>query len=77
MTAAHDLSSLLLERALERGLADRPALRWEGREWSYAELARRTGAAAGWLTEQGIRRGDVFLRLMGDRPECSRSTGEW
>jgi acyl-coenzyme A synthetase/AMP-(fatty) acid ligase len=67
--ATHDLSSLLLERELERGLADRPALLWEGREWSYAELARRTGAAAGWLTERGVRRGDVLLLLMADRPE--------
>jgi fatty-acyl-CoA synthase/benzoate-CoA ligase/fatty acid CoA ligase FadD22 len=64
-----DLSSLLLDRALERGVADRPALRWEGREWSYADLARRTGAAAGWLSERGIRRGDVLLLLMADRPE--------
>jgi 2-hydroxycyclohexanecarboxyl-CoA dehydrogenase len=68
-TTGHDLSSLLLGRALERGFADRPALRWEGREWSYADLARRTGAAAGWLTERGIRRGDVVLLLMADRPD--------
>ena len=45
-TTAHDLSSLLLDRALEWGFADRPALRWEGRE-CHMRGRPANGAAAG------------------------------
>ena len=65
----HDLPSLLLEPVLERGDGDRPALRWSGGWWSYDELAAAAGAAAGWLVERGLGRGDIVLVTLDDVPE--------
>ena len=39
------------------------------REWSFGEVAARAGALAGRLAETGVRRGDVVLTLLGNRPE--------
>ena len=39
------------------------------REWSFGELAERTGALAGALQQRGVSRGDVVMTLIGNRPE--------
>ncbi|HWC86981.1 MAG TPA: AMP-binding protein [Solirubrobacteraceae bacterium] len=39
------------------------------REWSFAEVAQRSGALAATLATHGIERGDVVLTLIGNRPE--------
>src|SRR5919199_2108014 len=39
------------------------------REWSFAEVADRSARLAGALRERGVRRGDVVLTLIGNRPE--------
>jgi acetyl-CoA synthetase len=52
---------------------DRPAL-WivdddAERRLSFAELAERSDALAGWLREHGVRRGDRTLLMLGNRAE--------
>jgi len=39
------------------------------REWSFGEVAARTGAMAGSLAQLGVRRGEVVMTLIGNRPE--------
>jgi acetyl-CoA synthetase len=39
------------------------------REWSFGEVSQRSGALAGALAARGVRRGDVVLSLVGNRPE--------
>jgi acyl-coenzyme A synthetase/AMP-(fatty) acid ligase len=39
------------------------------REWSFGEVAERSGALAGALAARGVERGDVVLTLIGNRPE--------
>jgi len=39
------------------------------REWTFGEVADRSGALAGVLAAGGIGRGDVVLTLIGNRPE--------
>jgi acyl-coenzyme A synthetase/AMP-(fatty) acid ligase len=39
------------------------------REWSFAEIAERSGRLAGTLKRRGLRRGDVVMTLIGNRPE--------
>src|SRR3954449_1383460 len=39
------------------------------REWSFGEVAERSGALAGALARRGVERGDVVLTLVGNRPE--------
>jgi acyl-coenzyme A synthetase/AMP-(fatty) acid ligase len=39
------------------------------REWSFGEVAQRSGALAGTLAARGVQRGDVVLTLVGNRPE--------
>jgi acetyl-CoA synthetase len=39
------------------------------REWSFGEVSERSGALAGALAARGVRRGDVVLTLIGNRPE--------
>ena len=39
------------------------------REWSFGEVAARAGTLAGRLERLGVRRGDVVLTLLGNRPE--------
>src|ERR1700733_1550408 len=36
---------------------------------SFAELAQRSNALAGWLREHGVRRGDRTLLMLGNRAE--------
>jgi acetyl-CoA synthetase len=39
------------------------------REWSFGEVAAESGALATHLDAQGLRRGDVVMTLIGNRPE--------
>ena len=39
------------------------------REWTFGEVAARSGALAGALVAQGVRRGDIVLTLIGNRPD--------
>ena len=39
------------------------------REWSFGELARGSAALAAALTARGVKRGDVVMTLIGNRPE--------
>ncbi|UZN02618.1 non-ribosomal peptide synthetase/type I polyketide synthase [Cellulomonas sp. S1-8] len=48
--------------------ADLPALRWDGQEWSYADLDRLTDDLAGGLQDAGVRTGDFVLCLLERGP---------
>lgn len=39
------------------------------REWSFSEVVQRAGSLSGELARRGVRRGDVVLTLVGNRPE--------
>jgi acetyl-CoA synthetase len=39
------------------------------REWSFGEVADRAARLAGTLAAHGVRRGDVVMTLIGNRPE--------
>src|SRR5688572_25572020 len=39
------------------------------REWAFGEVADRAARLAGTLAARGVRRGDVVLTLIGNRPE--------
>jgi acyl-coenzyme A synthetase/AMP-(fatty) acid ligase len=39
------------------------------REWSFGEVAERSGRLAGVLVSHGVGRGDVVMTLIGNRPE--------
>jgi acetyl-CoA synthetase len=39
------------------------------REWSFAEVGERGARLAGALAQRGVRRGDVVMTLIGNRPE--------
>jgi acetyl-CoA synthetase len=39
------------------------------REWSFGEVADRSGRLAGRLAAEGLERGDVVMTLIGNRPE--------
>ncbi|MEA2124939.1 MAG: acetyl-CoA synthetase [Solirubrobacteraceae bacterium] len=39
------------------------------REWTFAEVAERAGRLAGALHAAGVRRGEVVLTLIGNRPQ--------
>jgi acyl-coenzyme A synthetase/AMP-(fatty) acid ligase len=39
------------------------------REWSFGEVAQRSAALSGALQRAGVRRGDVVMTLIGNRPE--------
>ncbi len=64
----HNLGLMLAERRAEDA-GDRVALRAGDVEWTYAELARRTRAAAAWWAERGLRRGSTALLVLPDGPE--------
>ena len=50
------------------GLEDRPALRGPWGEWSYGRLEGHVAAAAGWLRERGVRRGQTVALCLPDGP---------
>lgn len=39
------------------------------REWTFGEVAAASGAIAGTLAANGVRRGDVVMTLVGNRPQ--------
>src|SRR5579885_1431106 len=39
------------------------------REWTFGEVAERSARLAGALAARGVRRGDVVMTLIGNRPE--------
>ena len=39
------------------------------REWTFGDTAARSAALAGTLQAAGVRRGDVVMTLVGNRPE--------
>jgi acetyl-CoA synthetase len=39
------------------------------REWSFGQIAERSARLAGALQRHGVRRGDVVMTLIGNRPE--------
>jgi crotonobetaine/carnitine-CoA ligase len=63
----HDLVSLIRSKARKNG--DRPALRFVGRELTYAELDRLTDRVAAGLIAAGIRAGDRVAALLFNSPE--------
>ena len=48
---------------------ERPAVRFDGRDTTWAELDAATDRVAAGLAATGTRRGDVVAILMGNRPE--------
>jgi acetyl-CoA synthetase len=63
-----------VEDVLERSPASRPglvAIDREGRRrlWHFGELSARSAGLSGALAARGVRREDVVMTLIGDRPE--------
>ena len=50
-------------------LVERPRGGQPRREWSFGEVARAAATVAHHFDEIGLRRGDVVLTLIGNRPE--------
>ncbi|MFP5306822.1 MAG: long-chain-acyl-CoA synthetase [Gammaproteobacteria bacterium] len=61
------IGQVLERRAREQ--PDHPALRFEGRTWSYAEFNAWANRIAGVLRQQGVRHGDGVAILMENRAE--------
>jgi acyl-coenzyme A synthetase/AMP-(fatty) acid ligase len=62
------------EDVVEAAPPDRPALLELARDgsrriWSFGEVADRSACLAGTLTQHGVRKGDVVMTLIGNRPE--------
>src|SRR4029453_17279237 len=49
--------------------SSRPAIFWDGGEWSYAEFLDRVSRVAAALKREGISRGDRVSVLMGNEPQ--------
>ena len=71
-----------LDRQVEAGLGDRPAIVWEAEAmggdgepvvetWSYAELLAETGRCANALKGMGVKKGDVVTIYMGMVPQLA------
>src|SRR6476661_583026 len=50
-------------------LVERPRHGHPRREWSFGRVARFAGTVAHHFDDLGLRRGDVILTLVGNRPE--------
>ncbi len=59
MIPTSNLAHLLVQTA--RRFPDRPAIVWRDQTWTWADFLRRVQAAAGALTERGVRHGDRVL----------------
>jgi acyl-coenzyme A synthetase/AMP-(fatty) acid ligase len=65
-----NFASDVLERLPPEGLALLELTRGgERREWTFAEVGERSARMAGTFAALGIRRGDVVMTLIGNRPE--------
>ncbi|MFQ5955675.1 MAG: AMP-binding protein, partial [Kiloniellales bacterium] len=62
-------AEVLLGPALARGLGDRPALIFEGRSVTYAELDARASRCGHALRDAGVKVQDRVMLLVHDRPE--------
>ena len=80
--AKTNLSFNCLDRQVQAGLGDKPAIVWEaeamdadGRPavetWSYAELLAETARCANALKSLGVRKGDVVTIYMGMVPQLA------
>ncbi len=56
-----NIAAEVLDRQLDRGLGERPALHFTGGVWSYIELAAQVDAVAGQMRASGIAKGDPLL----------------
>ena len=63
-----NVSVALLDRHLEEGRGDRPALVTHGASWSYAAIADRVNRAANAFRELGIGPGDRVMLFCKDGP---------
>jgi benzoate-CoA ligase len=61
-------ASTLLDRQLEAGRGDKPALLCADRAITYRELAGLTGAVASYLSELGVAREQRVLMILDDSP---------
>lgn len=61
MSRRINLAAQLLDRNLERGLGDRPALLWAGGRWTFADLTRAANRIGNGLLGLGLKPGDVIL----------------
>jgi acyl-coenzyme A synthetase/AMP-(fatty) acid ligase len=61
-------ASTMLDRQLEAGRAEKPALITEDGSLTYRELARLTAGVATYLRELGIEREQRVLMIVGDSP---------
>ncbi len=64
-----NMASLVLDRHVEAGHADRPALYFGDQSFTYGELQRQVNACGNALLELGVARGDRFIIRSGNRPE--------
>jgi acyl-coenzyme A synthetase/AMP-(fatty) acid ligase len=67
MNFARDVVEAADPRAL--ALVERPRHGLPRREWTFGEVASFAGTLAAHMDEMGVRRGDVVLTLIGNRPE--------
>ena len=64
-----NLASYFVDRHLAEGRAGRTAIEYEGRRYSYAEVAALVNQAGNWLRRAGVERGDRVLIILPDSPE--------
>jgi acyl-coenzyme A synthetase/AMP-(fatty) acid ligase len=65
-----NFASDVVERLPPNGLALVEVARdGSRREWSFGEIQGRSAALAGTLTRLGVRKGDVVMTVIGNRPE--------
>ena len=69
MSEPLNAAAYLLDRRLQAGEGGRVAIRHEGRDWTYGEIAELTGAVAAALHETGVRPEERVLQVMADGPE--------
>ncbi len=60
--------STLVDRNLERGLADKVCIRWQDHQITYGELHRRMCGFARALKDLGVRREERVLLVLDDSP---------
>jgi benzoate-CoA ligase family protein len=58
----------ILDRNLDQGRADKPAIHWGGETLTYRELADRVNAFASVLRELHVRREERILLILDDTP---------
>lgn len=69
MTLPFNAATYLVDRHVDAGSGDRPAVRHGGKDISYAELRDETARVAGALRRLGMRRDERVMCCMSDSPE--------